>query len=116
MSAAAAPSTIDITVPESTKIEGEDAYICITKPLPDKPLKLVGVEPMAEQKVVHHILLFGECHSQQLPLEVTHANTQVVQQPAGSLQQSPVCTAEQTIRASLPAVGCGVASIRPPSN
>jgi hypothetical protein len=58
--AAAAPSTIDITVPESAKVEGEDSYVCITKPLPDKPLKLVGVEPMAEQKVVHHILLFGK--------------------------------------------------------
>lgn len=61
--AAAPPSAskIDITVPESVHVEGEDSYICITKPLPDKPLKLVGVEPMAEQKVVHHILLFGEC-------------------------------------------------------
>lgn len=58
--AAAAPSTLDITVPESVKVEGEDSYICITKPLPDKPLKLVGVEPMAKQEVVHHILLFGE--------------------------------------------------------
>lgn len=59
--AAAAPTTLDITVPESVKVEGEDSYICITKPLPDKPLKLVGVEPMAKQEVVHHILLFGEC-------------------------------------------------------
>lgn len=58
--AAAGPTTLDITVPDSVKVEGEDAYICITKPLPDKPLKLVGVEPIAEEKVVHHILLFGE--------------------------------------------------------
>lgn len=57
--AASAPTTLDITVPESTKVSGEDSYICITKPLPDKPLKLVGVEPMARQEVVHHILLFG---------------------------------------------------------
>lgn len=59
--AASPPTTLDITVPESTKVEGEDSYICITKPLPDKPLKLVGVEPMARQEVVHHILLFGAC-------------------------------------------------------
>lgn len=59
--AASPPTTLDITVPEATKVEGEDSYICITKPLPDKPLKLVGVEPMARQEVVHHILLFGAC-------------------------------------------------------
>jgi hypothetical protein len=58
--AAAAPTTLDITVPESVKVQGEDSYICITKQLPDKPLKLVGVEPLARQEVVHHILLFGE--------------------------------------------------------
>jgi hypothetical protein len=96
VSAAVAPSTIDITVPESTKVEGEDAYICITKPLPDKPLKLVGVEPLAEQKVVHHILLFGECDSQQLLPEGTHADAHVVQQTSILLQQSTVCTAEQS--------------------
>jgi hypothetical protein len=29
-------------------------------PLPDDPLKLVGVEPLSKQEVVHHMLLFGE--------------------------------------------------------
>lgn len=107
MSAAAAPSTIDITVPESTKVEGEDAYICITQPLPDKPLKLVGVEPMAEQKVVHHILLFGECHSQQLPPKGTCANIKWSATCCGNpVVESMHSTA---LTARLPAVGCGVA-------
>jgi peptidylamidoglycolate lyase len=64
VSATTAPTTLDITVPESVKVQGEDSYICITKQLPDKPLKLVGVEPLARQEVVHHILLFGECPGQ----------------------------------------------------
>lgn len=59
--APAAATSLEIRVPETVKVEGEDAYICITKPLPDKSLKLVGIEPIAEQKVVHHILLYGEC-------------------------------------------------------
>eukprot|EP00878_Enallax_costatus_P000444 GHUV01000535.1.p1 GENE.GHUV01000535.1~~GHUV01000535.1.p1 ORF type:complete len:875 (+),score=241.60 GHUV01000535.1:368-2992(+) len=52
-------TTFEITVPESVKPKEQDAYICTTLPLPDKPHKLVGVEPLGEQKVVHHILLFG---------------------------------------------------------
>lgn len=95
--AAAAPSTIDITVPESAKVEGEDSYICITKPLPDKPLKLVGVEPMAEQKVVHHILLFGKglaeaaavpcrqpLHQAALPQQQIQTNVQAICTEAGA--------------------------------
>jgi hypothetical protein len=58
-SAAATNSSIDITIPSSVEVKGEDSYVCITRALPDTPLKLVGVEPMAQQEVVHHILLFG---------------------------------------------------------
>lgn len=57
--AASGDISIDITVPEY-KVKGEDAYICTTLPLPKKPYKLVGVEPLAKQEVVHHILLFGK--------------------------------------------------------
>lgn len=53
--------TFEITVPEEVKPKGQDAYICTTLQLPNKPYKLVGVEPLGEQKVVHHILLFGGC-------------------------------------------------------
>ena len=38
----------------------EDAYLCTTIKLPDRPLKLVGIEPTSDQRIVHHMLLFGE--------------------------------------------------------
>jgi hypothetical protein len=56
----AASLEFEITVPEETKVKGQDAYICTTLALPDKPYKLVGVEPLGRKEVVHHILLFGE--------------------------------------------------------
>ena len=37
-----------------------DAYLCTTVPLPDRQLKLIGIEPLSKQDVVHHMLLFGE--------------------------------------------------------
>lgn len=40
--------------------EHEEAYLCTSVLLPDDPLKLVGVEPLSKQEVVHHMLLFGE--------------------------------------------------------
>ncbi len=48
-----------ITVPDAYKVEGTDAYICVVKALPDAPYKLVGVKPLADESVVHHILLYG---------------------------------------------------------
>jgi hypothetical protein len=42
------------------KVDHEDAYLCTAVPLPDEPLKLVGIEPLAKQEIVHHMLLFGE--------------------------------------------------------
>lgn len=56
----AAGMTFEITVPENVKPNTQDAYVCTTLQLPDTPYKLVGVEPLGEQKVVHHILLYGE--------------------------------------------------------
>jgi peptidylamidoglycolate lyase len=59
--AASAPVIFNITIPKSASgFEEEDAYICTTLPLPAQPMKLVGVEPIAKQEIVHHILLFGE--------------------------------------------------------
>ena len=57
-----APATtrFNITIPKEARTsEEEDAYYCTTLPLPATPMKLVGVEPLARQEVVHHILLFG---------------------------------------------------------
>ena len=42
------------------KVDHEDAYLCTAVPLPDEPLKLVGIEPLAKQEIAHHMLLFGE--------------------------------------------------------
>jgi len=39
--------------------EQADEYLCTTVELPDKPMKLVGIEPLADQATVHHMLLFG---------------------------------------------------------
>jgi hypothetical protein len=57
---AATTTEFEITVPEETKVTGQDSYICTTLALPNKPYKLVGVEPLGRKEVVHHILLFGE--------------------------------------------------------
>lgn len=38
----------------------EDAYLCTAIKLPDQPLKLVGIEATSDQRIVHHMLLFGE--------------------------------------------------------
>ena len=37
-----------------------EMYLCTSVLLPDEPLKLVGVEPLSKEEVVHHMLLFGE--------------------------------------------------------
>lgn len=39
----------------------EDEYLCTAVELPEKPMQLIGVEPLSEQGTVHHMLLFG-CH------------------------------------------------------
>lgn len=43
------------------KVDYVDAYLCTAVPLPDEPLKVVGIEPLAKQEIAHHMLLFGEC-------------------------------------------------------
>ena len=37
----------------------EDEYLCTAVELPDRPMKLIGVEPLADMATVHHMLLFG---------------------------------------------------------
>eukprot|EP00210_Caulerpa_lentillifera_P005706 g5457.t1 len=41
------------------EVHYNDAYLCTSVQLPTKSLKLTSVEPRADQKVVHHMLLFG---------------------------------------------------------
>eukprot|EP00884_Botryococcus_braunii_P000484 jgi/Botrbrau1/10436/Bobra.0133s0043.1 len=49
---------VDALMPDYS-VDHEEAYLCTAVPLPDKPLKLVGIEPLSTQEVVHHMLLFG---------------------------------------------------------
>ncbi len=58
----AAPTDViqlDALLPPSPPT-GEDAYLCTSVPLPDKPMKLTGVTPLSKQEVVHHMLMFGK--------------------------------------------------------
>ncbi len=50
---------VNVTVPPY-ELQQEDAYLCVAKLLPPNPHKLIGVIPRAEQKVTHHILIYGE--------------------------------------------------------
>ena len=50
---------IDTLMPEY-QTDHAEMYLCTSVLLPDEPLKLVGVEPLSKQEVVHHMLLFGE--------------------------------------------------------
>lgn len=50
---------IDAIMPPYEVTE-EDAFICTAVPIPTAARKLVAVEPLSEQLVVHHMLLFGE--------------------------------------------------------
>lgn len=49
-----------ITMPP-LEVDYNDAYLCTPMKLPSKPMKLTSIEPRADQKVVHHMLLFGNC-------------------------------------------------------
>ncbi len=50
---------VPLTVPPSYSVKGKDSYVCVVKALPAEPHKLVGVKPLADESVVHHILLYG---------------------------------------------------------
>ena len=50
---------VDLKVPEFPA-KGEEAYLCTTVELPAGPHKLVAIEPLADEKTVHHMLLFGK--------------------------------------------------------
>ncbi|EFN58531.1 hypothetical protein CHLNCDRAFT_34137 [Chlorella variabilis] len=49
---------LPVVLPEYPTNE-EDAYLCTSVPLPDRPLKLVGISSNSDQRIVHHMLLFG---------------------------------------------------------
>ena len=51
--------SIDAFVPAQHEVIGEDQYVCFRVDLPKESLKIVGVDPLSTQDVVHHMLLFG---------------------------------------------------------
>lgn len=54
---------VDALVPAEHEVVGEDQYVCFRVDLPKQSLKIVGVDPLSTQDVVHHMLLFGTCHA-----------------------------------------------------
>ena len=53
---------VDAIVPAEHEVVGEDQYVCFRVDLPKSSLKIVGVDPLSTQDVVHHMLLFGKHH------------------------------------------------------
>lgn len=51
--------SINAFVPAEHEVIGEDQYVCFRVDLPTESLKIVGVDPLSKQDVVHHMLLFG---------------------------------------------------------
>lgn len=49
--------TVEVLVPEHPA-EGE-VYLCTRVPLPATSQRLVGIEPLSKEEVVHHMLLYG---------------------------------------------------------
>ena len=50
---------VEALVPTNYEVVGEDQYVCFRVDLPPQSLKIVGVDPLSKQDVVHHMLLFG---------------------------------------------------------
>lgn len=51
--------TVDAIVPAAYETKGEDQYVCFRVDLPPRGLKIIGVDPLSTQDVVHHMLLYG---------------------------------------------------------
>ena len=51
--------SVHALVPAEHEVIGEDQYVCFRVDLPRESLKIVGVDPLSTQDVVHHMLLFG---------------------------------------------------------
>ena len=67
---------VDAIVPAEHEVVGEDQYVCFRVDLPKSSLKIVGVDPLSTQDVVHHMLLFGKHHvphSEHVPLHFSAA-------------------------------------------
>ena len=52
--------TIDAIVPAAYETHGTDQYVCFRVDLPPRGLKIIGVDPLSTQDVVHHMLLYGK--------------------------------------------------------
>lgn len=82
---AAEALTLPVVFPEHPiESKTKDAYLCTAVRLPDRPLKLVGVEPTSDMHVVHHMLLFGEPGSGDAPMACCSCRRQVRTATAGA--------------------------------
>ena len=73
-SQASAADFVDVAVPPYD-ITGE-AYLCVQVQLPERPLRLVAIDPLSEEQLVHHMLLYGEdgcCLPAELPGNLLHS-------------------------------------------
>jgi hypothetical protein len=50
---------LDWLLRRSSTASSSEVYMCSMVAMPDRPMRLVGVLPMASQKVAHHVQLFG---------------------------------------------------------
>lgn len=58
--------SVEVHIPEHPA-EGE-VYLCTQVPLPNVPQRLVAIEPLSKQDVVHHMILYGENACAGLPV------------------------------------------------
>ena len=71
--------TVDAIVPAAYKTKGQDQYVCFRVDLPPRGLKIIGVDPLSTQDVVHHMLLYGEQHARSafLHTELSYLSSRV---------------------------------------
>lgn len=66
MQASSSSSSIEVFIPKQAMLkDGEGEYLCTAWLLPDKPLRLVGVDVLADPQAVDEVTVMGEAARQQ---------------------------------------------------
>jgi hypothetical protein len=104
--------SIDVFIPRQAHLaEGEGEYLCTSMLLPDKPLRLVGVDVLADPQAVDEVTVIGEtCNSaarskQRRPMFQHSQHSQDMQRlPCMAQQQvsqvhacAPTCTGRKVV-------------------
>ena len=63
---------VDALVPTEHEVIGEDQYVCFRVDLPKQNLNIIGIDPLSEQDVVHHMLLFGKHPARPTCFQMVH--------------------------------------------